>query len=67
MDNNALENAPLGSVAPSMFGGAWFKIDRGWQWNGHCNHGGSTFSKPGGDWNGQILSLKEYLSQEAIQ
>lgn len=45
-----LENAPLGTKAPAIGGGAWTKTERGWQWNG-----GSTFPRPGGDWNGHLI------------
>lgn len=54
-----LENAPLGTKAPSFNGGHWVKVERGWKW---CT--GSTFPRPGGDWTGELIAPE---SQEAAQ
>lgn len=51
MSKLTLENAPIGTQAPAIGGGAWYKTERGWQWN---NRGG-TFPRPGGDWNGKLI------------
>lgn len=50
-----LRSAPIGTLAPAIMGGAWLKTDGGWQWNGHCRCPGSTFPRPGGDWNGELI------------
>lgn len=50
-----LDNAPLGTRAPSIEGGAWCKVDRGWKWNGPHGHGG-TYPRPGGDWDGTLIA-----------
>lgn len=49
-----LENAPLGTKAPSIGGGAWCKTARGWKWNGPGGYG-STFPRPGSEWDGRLL------------
>jgi hypothetical protein len=46
-----LENAPLGTIAPAIGGGHWRRTERGWQWGTN----GSTFPRPGGDWNGDLI------------
>jgi hypothetical protein len=51
-----LETAPLGTKAPSFNGGAWMKTERGWQWNGGTRSPGSTFPRPGGDWDGRLIT-----------
>lgn len=48
------QNAPLGTKAPAIMGGAWCKTDRGWKWNGPDGEGG-TFPTPGGDWTGAFV------------
>lgn len=49
-----LENAPIGTKAPAISGGNWVRTERGWTW---CT--GSTFPRPGGDWNGQLIAPVE--------
>jgi len=49
-----LKNAPIGTKAPSINGGHWVKVERGWKW---CT--GSTFPRPGGDWNGELIYPQE--------
>jgi hypothetical protein len=46
-----LANAPIGTIAPSISGGHWTRVDRGWKW---CT--GATFPRPGGDWNGELIA-----------
>lgn len=45
-----LESAPLGTKAPAYGGGHWIRVEHGWKW---CT--GSTFPRPGGDWNGKLI------------
>lgn len=60
-----LGEAPVGTLAPSIHGGAWCKTAYGWQWNGHRKTGkGSTFPRPGADWNGQLLTPASSESKE---
>lgn len=47
-------NAPLGTKAPAIMGGAWCKVEGGWKWNGP-DGSGSTFPTPGGDWTGDLI------------
>lgn len=50
-----LSEAAIGTRAPAIMGGVWFKVRRGgWKWNGPDGNGG-TFPKPGGDWNGRLI------------
>jgi hypothetical protein len=44
-----LKDYPLGTKARAIGGGHWIKNERGWKW-----FNGSTFSRPGGDWDGMI-------------
>ncbi len=55
MSRDRLSEAPLGTKAPAIMGGAWLKTERGWQWNGHTKSPGGTFPRPGGDWDGRLL------------
>lgn len=57
-----LENAPLGTKAPSIGGGAWCKVAKGWKWNGPRGHG-STFPRPGAEWDGRLLPPSGTLSR----
>ena len=50
-----LENAPIGTRAPAFGGGAWVKTKHGWRWNDNA----STFPRPGGDWNGELIAPKQ--------
>lgn len=45
-----LDNAPIGTKAPSHTGGYWIRVERGWKWNT-----GATFGRPGGDWTGELI------------
>lgn len=47
---------PLGTRARAFGGGAWFKTDRGWKWNGPDGVGG-TFPTPGADAFGHCIEL----------
>lgn len=49
-----LKNAPIGTIAPAIGGGSWC-IGSGWKWNGPGG-AGSTFPRPGGDWNGNLIA-----------
>lgn len=49
-----LSNAPVGTLAPAIMGGHWCKMEHGWKWNGP-DGSGSTFPRPGGDWNGKLV------------
>jgi hypothetical protein len=40
---------PLGTLAHALGGGAWLRVEHGWQWNGHSPHPGSTFPTPSAD------------------
>ncbi len=60
MEGGTLENAPIGTRAPAIMGGAWCKLGQGqWKWNGP-NGSGSTFPRPGGDWNGELVTAEDY-------
>ncbi|WP_158534264.1 hypothetical protein [Paracidovorax avenae] len=61
MTELTLETAPLGTKAPSAEGGAWCKTAKGWKWNGPGGHG-STFPRPGADWDGRLLPPAGTLS-----
>jgi hypothetical protein len=51
---NTLQSAPVGTKAPAIMGGHWYKMDSGfWKWNGPDGSGGA-FSRPGGDWCGEL-------------
>lgn len=50
MGKLTINNAPIGTKAPSCIGGYWIKTERGWKWNT-----GSTFPCPGGDWSGELI------------
>lgn len=54
-----LENAPLGTKAPAINGGAWVRSVRGWIWNGSTT--GASFNRPGGDWDGRLLTTDETI------
>jgi hypothetical protein len=44
-----LSEYPLGTKARAIGGGHWVKVERGWKW-----FNGSTFPRPGGDWDGCV-------------
>jgi hypothetical protein len=50
MADLTLGNAPLGTRAPAIGGGYWERVRNGWKW---CT--GSTFPRPGGDWDGRLI------------
>lgn len=52
-----VENAPVGTVAPAIMGGHWYRTEHGWKWNGPDGSGG-TFPHPGGDWGGELIAPK---------
>lgn len=45
---------PIGTIAPAITGGHWFKTEYGWKWNGPHGSGG-TFPTPGGDARGTVI------------
>lgn len=49
-----ISNVPIGTFAPSFTGGGWYKTPRGWKW-GVPGASGSTFPRPGGDWDGRLI------------
>ena len=53
---------PEGTKARATTGGAWYKTQRGWKWNGPDGNGG-TFPTPGGDACGNCIELPEPNSQ----
>ncbi|MDT0138062.1 hypothetical protein [Acidovorax sp. PRC11] len=57
-----LEDAPIGTKAPCAGGGAWCKTAKGWKWNGPGGHG-STFPRPGAEWDGRLLPPSGTLSR----
>ena len=50
-----VESAPVGTRAPAIMGGHWYKTQRGWKWNGPDGSGG-VFPRPGGDWTGKLIA-----------
>ncbi|MEN2425966.1 hypothetical protein AA0N74_07990 [Chromobacterium vaccinii] len=59
-----IENAPIGTKAPAIMGGYWYRTDRGWKWNGPEGSGG-TFPRPGGDWNGDLIAPQPKEGEDA--
>ncbi len=57
-----LDNAPIGTRAPSCHGGGWWKVEDGWKAGRH----GSVFPRPGGDWDGRLIPPTVGTSNEAI-
>lgn len=53
-----LRDAPIGTKAPAIMGGHWYRTARGWKWNGPDGSGG-TFPRPGGDWDGELIYPEE--------
>lgn len=45
---------PVGTKAPAIMGGRWYRTERGWKWNGPDGSGG-TFPTPGGDSDGTVI------------
>ncbi len=45
---------PVGTKAPAIMGGHWYRVERGWKWNGP-NGSGDTFPTPGGDADGTVI------------
>lgn len=58
--DDRLRDAPTGTRAPAIGGGAWCKVAHGWKWNGP-NGGGGTFPRPGGDWTGKLVLEQAWL------
>ncbi|MBX9348689.1 hypothetical protein K5M36_16505 [Chromobacterium vaccinii] len=50
-----IETAPIGTKAPAIMGGYWYRNARGWKWNGP-DGSGATFPRPGGDWSGELIA-----------
>jgi hypothetical protein len=59
-----IENAPVGTKAPAITGGHWYRTEGGWKWGGPDGNGG-TFPRPGGDWTGQ-LNTPQQAAQPAL-
>ncbi len=53
------DTAPVGTIAPAIMGGHWYKTERGWKWNGPEGSSG-TFPRPGGDWSGKLIVPADY-------
>lgn len=49
-----IDNAPVGTLAPAIGGGRWYRTEHGWKWNGPDGYGG-IFPRPGGDWTGKLI------------
>lgn len=47
-------DAPIGTQAPAIGGGHWYRTAQGWKWNGPDGCG-DTFPRPGGDWDGRLI------------
>lgn len=47
---------PIGTKAHACGGGYWYRVERGWKWNGPDGNGG-TFPTPGGEACGQCIEL----------
>jgi hypothetical protein len=52
--SDRLTDAPIGTKAPAIMGGRWYRTEHGWKWNGP-DGSGSTFPNPGGDWDGDLI------------
>lgn len=61
-----LDEAPLGTRAPCVMGGAWCKVQLGWKWNGPGGSGG-TFPRPGGSWVGRLMSPEDWQKLNEIK
>ena len=55
---------PLGTKAHAFNGGAWLRVERGWQWAGGSKFPGSTFPTPGADAFGQCIELPDNAGVE---
>lgn len=54
--SDKLATVPFGTLAPAIMGGAWCRVEDGWQWNGHLPSGaGGVYPRPGGDWDGRLI------------
>lgn len=53
-----LKNAPVGTLAPCITVGRWYRTERGWKWNGP-DGSGVTFPRPGCDWIGELIYPEE--------
>lgn len=49
---------PIGTKFPSLNGGHWVRVKRGFKW---CS--GAVFPSVGGDWNGEVI-LHEQQEQK---
>lgn len=49
---------PVGTKAPAIMGGHWYRTATGWKWNGPFGSGGD-FPTPGGDNDGTVV-LPQY-------
>lgn len=47
-----LENAPIGTRAPTQGSQSWLRTETGWQWGKH----GRIDDKPGGGWTGELVA-----------
>ncbi len=48
---------PLGTKAHAYNGGCWYRIERGWKWNGHLGGTGAVMGQPGPDACGACVEL----------
>lgn len=51
---NPWSEYPIGTKAPAIMGGYWYRTVLGWKWNGPDGSGG-TFPTPGGTIRHQII------------
>lgn len=58
-----LQDVPLGTKATAIGGGHWVKVDLGWDETAWKWHVGSTFPRPGADWDGCLILPAEHQSQ----
>lgn len=67
MENDEItpQTAPMGTKAPSIGGGHWCKVPKGWKWNGPGGNG-RTLPHPGGDWDGRLLPPPGTLPGPAV-
>lgn len=61
-----VQSAPIGTKAPSIGGGWWFRVEHGWKWNGPDGSGG-TFPMPGGVWNGKLILPAPPAGEQSLE
>jgi hypothetical protein len=55
MPEISCRDSPIGTRAPAIGGGHWYRTAAGWKWNGPDGCG-DTFPRPGGDWDGRLIT-----------